>query len=211
MAVSSDSNGYILHKEPPQFCEEENTCRGKSSVEFFCVNCDTFQCENCCTLLHIPDDCSFHARIDINERSRCRQFCKGQNLAVVYCTVCEKSMCAGCDDKLHQGRRSDHRRIVFRKEASSSFKSEMGQPKSHYGLNQTDSSMEKPVAKERKNRASPVATFPVSQDILEMTATELDPVSVRAVKLLNDKEELMVSSRVGHTWPLINLVGSFLT
>ena len=167
-------------KEVPQFCEEGNNCDGYTAASLFCVDCDTFQCENCCTLLHIPKGQEQHRRIELTEMP-CGQFCEGKHKATTHCIHCAKAMCVVCDRRMHTAKRGGHQRFTFSHIHTGSDRNRVSA-----GEGDTEDLFSSAVGHGRVGSSSS-ATEHLGAGMEEL---QLCP----AVKLINNKEELTVSA-----------------
>ena len=175
----------ITVKETPQLCQEGNNCDGRTSASLFCVDCGTFQCENCCTLLHIPESQEHHTRLELAE-TPCRQFCEGKHTATTHCVSCEKAMCVACDRKTHTASREGHHRFSFQRPRGRTDRSGASD-----GEDAADNLFSSAVGHARGSRSS--TSQPLGASIEE------ESQQYTAVKLINNKEELTVSITCTHT------------
>lgn len=168
----------IIVKEIPPFCQERNNCGGYTAACLFCADCGTFQCENCCTLLHIPKSQEQHRRIELAERP-CGQFCEGKSTANTYCVPCGKAMCAVCDRKMHTAECEGHQRFTF-------SRAHIKNDRSGDSAGEVDADELFSPAVGHGKRSSSSTTEPLGAG---MENTQ----QCSAVKLINNKEELTVS------------------
>ena len=175
----------ITVKETPQFCQEGDSCDGRTSASLFCVDCGTFQCENCCTLLHIPKSQEHHRRFELAE-TPCRQFCEGKHTATTHCVSCEKAMCVACDRKTHTASREGHHRFSFQRPRGRTDRSGASD-----GEDAADNLFSSAVGHGIESRSSTSEPLGASM--------EEESQQYSAVKLINNKEELTVSITCTHT------------
>lgn len=102
-------------------CAERLTCNGRSpSALYFCLDCDTNQCEGCELVLHEQSRFRVHRpRVPVvkpEPHLLCEGFsCRGENLADIRCHTCERSLCYACDYQIHLlRRRFAHVKVRFR-------------------------------------------------------------------------------------------------
>ncbi|KAL3216220.1 hypothetical protein MRX96_006416 [Rhipicephalus microplus] len=102
-------------------CAERLTCNGRSpSALYFCLDCDTNQCEGCELVLHEQSRFRDHRpRVPVvkpEPHLLCEGFsCRGENLADIRCHTCERSLCYACDYQIHLlRRRFAHVKVRFR-------------------------------------------------------------------------------------------------
>lgn len=102
-------------------CAERLTCKGPHpSALYFCLDCDTNQCEGCELVLHQESRFRDHRpRVPVVEpdpQLLCKGFsCQGENLADIRCHTCERSLCYACDYQIHLLRRKfAHVKVRFR-------------------------------------------------------------------------------------------------
>ena len=175
----------IIAKEVPQYCQERSSCDGYTSASLFCVDCGTFQCENCCTLLHIPKSQEHHSRLELEERP-CGLLCEGKHTATIHCVRCGKAMCVACDRKMHTARREDHQRFSFSRPHVRT--DECG---ASGGEDETDNLFSSAVGQGRESSSSSTGE--------PLGASREESQQCPAVKLINNKEELTVSVTHTHT------------
>nr|XP_037274458.1 zinc finger FYVE domain-containing protein 1-like isoform X2 [Rhipicephalus microplus] len=120
-------------------CAERLTCNGRSprpeivsttlaphpfpqseGALYFCLDCDTNQCEGCELVLHEQSRFRDHrprvAVVKPEPHLLCEGFsCRGENLADIRCHTCERSLCYACDYQIHLlRRRFAHVKVRFR-------------------------------------------------------------------------------------------------
>ncbi|KAL1416607.1 hypothetical protein MTO96_027824 [Rhipicephalus appendiculatus] len=120
-------------------CAERLTCNGRSprpelgqhnpcstplpqseGALYFCLDCDTNQCEGCELVLHEEPRFRDHRpRVPVvkpDPQLLCEGFsCRGENLADIRCHTCERSLCYACDYQIHLlRRRFAHVKVRFR-------------------------------------------------------------------------------------------------
>ncbi|XP_070377757.1 zinc finger FYVE domain-containing protein 1-like isoform X2 [Dermacentor albipictus] len=102
-------------------CAERLTCKGPHpSALYFCLDCDTNQCEGCELVLHQESRFRDHRpRVPVAEpdpQLLCLGFsCQGENLADIRCHTCQRSLCYACDYQIHLLRRKfAHVKVRFR-------------------------------------------------------------------------------------------------
>lgn len=102
-------------------CAERLTCNGRTpSALYFCLDCDTNQCEGCELVLHEESRFRDHRpRLPVvkpEPHLLCQGFsCRGENLADIRCHTCERSLCYACDYQIHLlRRRFAHVKVRFR-------------------------------------------------------------------------------------------------
>uniref|UniRef100_L7LZW3 Putative membrane trafficking and cell signaling protein hrs n=1 Tax=Rhipicephalus pulchellus TaxID=72859 RepID=L7LZW3_RHIPC len=102
-------------------CAERLTCNGRSpSALYFCLDCDTNQCEGCELVLHEESRFRDHRpRVPVvkpEPHLLCEGFsCRGENLADIRCHTCVRSLCYACDYQIHLlRRRFAHVKVRFR-------------------------------------------------------------------------------------------------
>ena len=101
-------------------CQEQAVCEG-DQANFYCHDCETYQCSSCEGMLHASSQFLTHERqpvVPSDEDSACQEpleatctlFCSAKNKASVYCSQCGIVLCAECDMIVHQSTRHDHTR-----------------------------------------------------------------------------------------------------
>ena len=101
-------------------CQEQAACDG-DQADFYCQDCEAYQCASCEGMLHASAQFSIHKRQAVFEseedserqeplEATCTLFCGARNKASVYCSQCGIVLCAECDTVVHQGARCDHTR-----------------------------------------------------------------------------------------------------
>lgn len=100
-------------------CQELAACSG-DQAEFYCRDCETYQCAPCEGMLHASSQFASHKRqVCLSDQdsscsesleATCTLFCNAKNKASVYCAQCGIVLCAECDSVAHQNVLCDHTR-----------------------------------------------------------------------------------------------------
>lgn len=100
-----------------QCCEEFLACKkGKAYASVFCIECKSYQCEECNYLIHESRDFVGHLFQPVEapcETYLCQGSCKGRNFADVTCAACDKKFCNLCDSITHSKINQIHIRRKF--------------------------------------------------------------------------------------------------
>lgn len=98
-------------------CEERLACKGKKPYAvYFCIECNSNQCEECGALLHEDFRLNLHNRTLIVGppwEELCEGTCEDQNFADLTCTSCNRNFCYLCDHLYHSQGKQNHPRQKF--------------------------------------------------------------------------------------------------
>lgn len=105
MSTRQKTNNQRKSRSSIKFCAEKLDCRvDNATADYFCSDCNSYQCKHCTSSLHKEDTKLTHDRSRVpnpQKQELCQNGCNDRNYADVTCEICKKNFCFDCFKQLH--------------------------------------------------------------------------------------------------------------